>query len=92
VIFHTGGIVDIPFPRSIREALLEEHPAEEHHWFPNSSWITFRVKRGNDLERAFWLNPRIVLTGSRKNERMQNFGAQLREPTFHRSLGESSSL
>jgi len=27
---HTGGIVDIPFPRSLRDALLDEGLAEEH--------------------------------------------------------------
>lgn len=30
---HDGGIVDIPFPRSLRDALLAEGLAEEHHWF-----------------------------------------------------------
>ena len=38
---HTGGIVDIPFPRPVRDALLAEGLAEEHRWVPNSGWITF---------------------------------------------------
>src|SRR6266851_2000768 len=33
---HTGGIVDIPFPRSVRDALLAEGLAEGHRWVPNS--------------------------------------------------------
>ena len=28
---HTGGIVDIPFPRLVRDSLLAEGLAEEHH-------------------------------------------------------------
>jgi hypothetical protein len=28
---HIGGIVDIPFARSVRDALLAEGLAEEHH-------------------------------------------------------------
>ena len=40
---HYRGIVDIPFPRSIRDALLTEELAEEHRWVPNSGWITFRI-------------------------------------------------
>jgi hypothetical protein len=52
---HDGGIVDIPFPRSIREALLAEGLAEEHHWVPNSGWITFRVRSDQDLQHAVWL-------------------------------------
>jgi hypothetical protein len=52
---HEGGIVDIPFPRSIRDALLAEGLAEEHHWVPNSGWITFRVRSEKDLQHAVWL-------------------------------------
>ena len=29
---HIAGIVDIPFPRTMRDALLDEGLAEEHHW------------------------------------------------------------
>ena len=52
---HAGGVVDIPFPRSIRDALLEEHLAEEHHWVPNSGWTTLRMRSAPDLEHALWL-------------------------------------
>ena len=52
---HTGGIVDIPFPRPVHDALLDEGLAEEHHWVPNSGWITYRVRGENDLGHALWL-------------------------------------
>jgi|SRR5579859_761215 len=52
---HVGGVVDIPFTRSVRDALLEERLAEEHHWVPDSGWITFRVRADNDLAHALWL-------------------------------------
>ena len=52
---HTGGIVDIPFPRPIRDALLAEGLAEEHHWVPDSGWITFHVRSEADLKHALWL-------------------------------------
>jgi Family of unknown function (DUF5519) len=52
---HIGGIVDIPFPRPIRDALLAEDLAEEHHWVPNSGWITFRICGEQDLKHALWL-------------------------------------
>jgi Luciferase len=52
---HTGGIVDIPFPRSIRDALLDQRLAEKHHWLPDSGWITFRVLSEADLQHALWL-------------------------------------
>jgi hypothetical protein len=52
---HTGGIVDIPFPRPVRNALLSEGLAEEHRWVANSGWITFNVRRDEDLKHALWL-------------------------------------
>jgi hypothetical protein len=52
---HPGVVVDIPFPRSVRDALLAAGLAEEHHWVPNSGWITFRVRSEHDLKHALWL-------------------------------------
>jgi hypothetical protein len=52
---HTGGVVDIPFPRSIRDALLADGLAEEHRWVPDSGWITFHVDSEDDLKHALWL-------------------------------------
>jgi len=52
---HCGGIIDIPFPRTIRDALLEEQLAEEHYWVPNSGWTTFCMRSDFDLEHALWL-------------------------------------
>ncbi|HUO14816.1 MAG TPA: luciferase family protein [Verrucomicrobiae bacterium] len=52
---HANGIVDIPFPRSIHDALLDEGLAEQHHWVPDSGWITYRVRGENDFSHALWL-------------------------------------
>ena len=52
---HEGGIVDIPFPRSFRDALLAEGLAEEHRWVPKSGWVTFRVRSDQDSKHAEWL-------------------------------------
>jgi luciferase-like monooxygenase len=52
---HVGGVVDIPFTRPLRDALLQERLAEEHHWVPNSGWITFRLRTDEGLAHALWL-------------------------------------
>jgi hypothetical protein len=52
---HTGGIVDIPFPRPVRDALLADGLAGEHRWVPNSGWTTFRIRSDEDLKHALWL-------------------------------------
>ena len=52
---HSDGTLDIPFPRIIRDALLSEGLAQEHHWVPNSGWTTFRIRSEEDLAHAIWL-------------------------------------
>lgn len=49
---HSNGTLDIPFPRAVRDALIEEGQAEEHRWVPNSGWTTFRVHSQADLAHA----------------------------------------
>ena len=52
---HTGGAVDIPFPRAVRDMLLAEGLALEHRWVPNSGWVTFQVRSDEDFKHAIWL-------------------------------------
>jgi hypothetical protein len=52
---HIGGVVDIPFPRLVRDVLLAQGLAEEHRWVPNSGWTTFHVRGDEDLKHALWL-------------------------------------
>ena len=52
---HAGGTLDIPFPRAVRDALIEDGEAEEHRWVPNSGWTTFRVRSRADVGHAIEL-------------------------------------
>jgi hypothetical protein len=52
---HSNGVVDIPYPRAIRDELLATHLAAEHLWAPDSGWTTFCVRNENDLDHAIWL-------------------------------------
>jgi hypothetical protein len=52
---HTGEVVDIPFLRSIRDALLDQGLADEHPWVPHSGWITFRVRSEDDFKHTLGL-------------------------------------
>jgi hypothetical protein len=49
---HTGGTIDIPFPRTIRDDLLGKGQAEEHRWVPDSGWTTFHIRREADVRHA----------------------------------------
>lgn len=52
---HRSGVLDIPFPKAIRDALIAEGRAATHRWVPDSGWISFRVRTGADAEHALWL-------------------------------------
>jgi hypothetical protein len=52
---HASGMVDLPFPHPVRDALLAEGLAEEHRSVPDSGWITFHVRSDEDFNHAVWL-------------------------------------
>ena len=52
---HRNGTVDIPFPRAVHDALLQEGQADEHRWVPDSGWTTFEVLREDDVRHAVQL-------------------------------------
>jgi len=52
---HLGGVVDIPYPRALRDALLAQGLALEHRWVPDSGWTTFHVNREDQMQHAIWL-------------------------------------
>jgi hypothetical protein len=52
---HAWGLLDIPFPRAIRNLLIEENLAEEHQFIPDSGWTTFRIRTDSDIGHALWL-------------------------------------
>jgi len=52
---HIGGVLDIPFPRSVHDVLLRDGLAEEHRWVPDSGWITTNVRNDEELKHGIWL-------------------------------------
>jgi hypothetical protein len=49
---HGDYQADIVFPMKVRNRLIEEGKAEEHHFVPDSGWITFRFRREADVDAA----------------------------------------
>jgi hypothetical protein len=52
---HGERLLDIPFAKRIRDVLVEEGEAQEHHVIPESGWISFRIEGDADREHAVWL-------------------------------------
>src|SRR5690606_7891894 len=53
--FHRFGVLDVPFTKKIRDSLIAEGLADVHPFVPDSGWISFRLRREGDVERALWL-------------------------------------
>ncbi len=49
---HGDGLVDIPFPTRIRNDLVAAGQAVPHHILPESGWVSFYVKKPDDVEEA----------------------------------------
>lgn len=52
---HGNSMVDIPFTRKIRAALVTDDEADEHHILPESGWISFYLRRDADVEQGIKL-------------------------------------
>ena len=49
---HGDALVDIPFPKKVREELVAAGRAERHHILPESGWVSVWLREAADVERA----------------------------------------
>ena len=52
---HGDSLVDIPFPTAVRNELVAAGEAEPHHILPDSGWISYYLRRPEDVEHAIAL-------------------------------------
>ena len=52
---HTDRLVDIPFPKKVRDVLVASGRAEPHHILPESGWASIHLNQTSDVERAIEL-------------------------------------
>jgi hypothetical protein len=52
---HGNALVDIPFPKKVRDAVIAEGKAEPHHILPDSGWISLFLNHPQDVETAIEL-------------------------------------
>ncbi len=49
---HGDYLVDIPFPVKVREELVAARKADVHHLLPDSGWISFYIRKEQDIGGA----------------------------------------
>jgi len=52
---HGDHLVDIPFPKKVRDEIVTAGRAQPHHIFPESGWVSFYLRGEDDVERAIAL-------------------------------------
>jgi hypothetical protein len=52
---HQWGMLDIPYRRALRDALVAEGATGDHHLLPESGWTTFYIRSTADAAQARWL-------------------------------------
>jgi len=52
---HGDYLVDIPFPKNVRDRIIAAGDAEAHHILPKSGWVSLFLRTELDVERAIRL-------------------------------------
>jgi hypothetical protein len=52
---HGDALVDLPFPRKVRDELVAQGRARPHHVLPDSGWVSFWIESPDDVEGAIAL-------------------------------------
>ena len=52
---HGDHLVDIPFPRKLRDQIVEAGRAQPHHILPETGWVSFYIRQEGDVEKAIAL-------------------------------------
>jgi hypothetical protein len=52
---HDDHLVDIPFPKSVRDEIIATRRARPHHILPETGWVSFYLHEEEDIEKAIAL-------------------------------------
>ena len=54
-LIHNDHLVDIPFPKKVRDEIVATGRAQPHHILPESGWVSFYLRGEGDVEKAIEL-------------------------------------
>ena len=52
---HGDHMVDIPFPKKVRDEIVAAGRAQPHHILPETGWVSFYLRQEADVEQAIAL-------------------------------------
>jgi hypothetical protein len=66
---HGDSLVDLPFPKKVRDQIVAAGEAEPHHVLPESGWVSVFLHADQDVERAIELLRRSFSLAQSHRER-----------------------
>ena len=57
---HGDALVDIPFPKAVRDELVASGRAEPHHVLPDSGWVSVYIRTEPNVQHAINLLKRSL--------------------------------
>lgn len=52
---HGDHLVDIPFPKKVRDEIVTAGLAKQHHILPETGWVSFYLHEEEDVQKAITL-------------------------------------
>ncbi|MEO5886021.1 MAG: luciferase family protein [Anaerolineales bacterium] len=52
---HGDQLLDIPFPKKVRDEIVAAGRAQPHHILPETGWVSFYLREADDVEKAITL-------------------------------------
>jgi hypothetical protein len=52
---HGDHLVDIPFPKKVRDEIVAAGRAQPHHILPETGWVSFYLREQDDIDKAISL-------------------------------------
>ena len=78
---HGDYLVDIPFPKKVRDEVVAAGWAEAHHLLSESGWVSFYIRQAADVERAIaLLRQSFELATSQREKRLRQPTPDLQQP------------
>lgn len=65
---HGDHLLDIPFPKKVRDEIVSAGLAEPHHILPETGWVSFYLQEEADIQKAIGLLRRSYEIAARQKQ------------------------
>ena len=67
---HGDSLVDVPFPKKVRDQVVAAGEAAPHHILPETGWVSLFLREDEDVERAIELLHHSFSLAAEQRKRM----------------------